>query len=408
MAAVSSPIAMPCRNRGFSLIELMVGVAIGLVLTLAIFQVLILSEGRKRSLTGVNDVSQSGAYSVYVIDRILRSAGSGYAQGLSRVGGCRISARLPAATGETLPRVNAFPAPFSAVPREQRLAPVVIFPGASDTGSDVIMVMSGASGYGEVLADVQPSSIGAADLRLANTIGYRAGDLVMIAGGDECLLSQVSAAKPVCAGEPTSPTPTTACGPLLPLAGDYFTAAGTHTSLAALNGVVGATTFTLGNPGAGNLPEFTLLGVGENSTLFRHDLLLTNGQNTSEPVAEGVRVLRAVYGIDTNNDGVLDAWQSPSAAGWDGASLMNGSALSNQRLRQIVAVRVGLVLRSALVEKEIQAGVPVAPETLTLFGDLPVPASDKEVDLTATGENRNQRHRTVEVTVPLRNILMLP
>jgi type IV pilus assembly protein PilW len=394
------------RGRGFSLIELMVGVAIGLVLTLAIFQVLVASEGRKRSLTGVNDVSQSGAYSVYVLDRILRSAGTGYAQGLEQVGGCRISGRLPPATGETLPRINAFPAPFTAVPTTQRLAPVVVFPDASDTGSDVIMVMSGASGYGEVLANVQPSSIGAAELRLTNTIGYRAGDLVMIAGGGECLLSQVSAAKAPCAGDPASPTPTTVCGPLLPLAGDYFTAAGTNTSLAALNGVAGVTTFTLGNPGTGNLPEFTLLGVGANSTLFRHDLLLANGQNVSEPVSEGVRVLRAVYGIDTNGDGVLDAWQSPGVGGWDGATLMNGSAVSNARLRQIVAVRVGVVLRSALVEREVEPGVPVAPASVTLFGDLPA-ANHVTVDLTQAGENRNQRHRTVELTVPLRNILML-
>ncbi|MBS0433306.1 MAG: PilW family protein [Proteobacteria bacterium] len=394
------------RNRGFSLIELMVGVAIGLVVTLAIFQVLIASEGRKRSLTGVNDVSQSGAYSVYVLDRILRSAGSGYAQGLDQVGGCRISARLPPATGETLPRANAFPAPFTAVPRTQRLAPVVIFPGASDAGSDVIMVMSGASGYGEVLSSVQPGSIGAADLRLTNTIGYRAGDLVMIAGGGECLLSQVSAAKAPCAGDPAAPTGSTVCGPLLPLAGNYFTAAGTNTSLAALNGVAGVSTFTIGNPGTGNLPEFTLIGVGANSTLFRHDLLLANGQNTSEPISDGVRVMRAVYGIDTNNDGVLDTWQSPGAGGWDAATLMNGSAVSNQRLRQIVAIRVGLVLRSALIEREIEPGVPVAPANLTLFGDLPAPIPIT-VDLTQPGENRNQRHRTVELTVPLRNILML-
>lgn len=393
-------------SRGFSLIELLVGVVIGLVLTLAIFQVLVASEGRKRSLTGVNDVSQSGAYSVYVLDRVLRSAGTGFAQGLDRVGGCRISARLPPATGETLPRTNAFPAPFTAVPRMQRLAPVVVFPGASDAGSDVIMVMSGASGYGEVLSNVQPSSIGAADLRLTNTIGYRAGDLVMIAGGGECLLSQVDVAKTPCAGDPASPTPTTTCGPLLPLAGNYFTAAGPHTSLAALNGVAGATTFTIGNPGTGNLPEFTLLGVGANSTLFRHDLLLGNGQNASEPVSEGVRVLRAVYGIDTNNDGVLDAWQSPGVGGWDGATLMDGSAVSNARLRQIVAVRVGVVLRSALIEQEVEPGVPVAPANLTLFGDLPAP-NPVTVDLTLPGENRNQRHRTVELTVPLRNILML-
>ena len=394
------------RARGFSLIELMVGVAIGLVVTLAIFQVLVASESRKRSLTGVNDVSQSGAYGVYAIDRILRSAGTGYAQGLDRVGGCRISARLPVATGETLPRANPFPAPFTAVPQGQRLAPVVIFANASDAGSDVLMVMSGASGYGEVLANVQPGSIGAADLRLTNTIGYRAGDLMMIAGGGECLISQVDAAKPLCAGQIGAPTGTTVCGPLLPLGGDYFTSNGPNTSLATLNGVAGVFTFTLGNPALGNPPEFTLLGVGANSTLFRHDLLLSNGQNVSEPIAEGVRVLRAVYGVDTNNDGVLDGWQSPVDAGWDAASLMNGSVVSNQRLRQIVAVRVGMVLRSSVIEKEVSPGVPVAPANLTLFGDLPVPVSVQNVDLTQAGENRNMRHRTVEVTVPLRNLLL--
>ena len=401
--------AIHCRSwqvRGFSLIELMVGVAIGLVITLAIFQVLVASESRKRSLTGVNDVSQSGAYGVYAVDRILRSAGTGYAQGLDRVGGCRISARLPAATGETLPRANPFPAPFTAVPQGQRLAPVVIFANASDTGSDVIMVMSGASGYGEVLANVQPGSITATDLRLTNTIGYRAGDVMMIAGGGECLLSQVAPSKPLCAGQIGAPTGTTVCGPLLPLGGVYFTSSGTSTSLAALNGVAGVFTFTLGNPGQGNPPEFTLLGVGANSTLFRHDLLLSNGQNTSEPIAEGVRVLRAVYGVDTNNDGVLDGWQSPVDAGWDAATLTNGSAASNQRLRQIVAVRVGMVLRSSVVEKEVAPGVPVAPANLTLFGDLPVPVSVQNVDLTQAGENRNLRHRTVEITVPLRNLLL--
>ena len=91
----------------------------------------------------------------------------------------------------------------------------------------------------------------------------------------------------------------------MPLAGAYFTSTGTHTSLAALNASDPAFTFTLGNPTNGNPPEFTLLGVGANSTLFRHDLLLTNGAPpASEPVSEGVRVLRAVYGIDTNADGI--------------------------------------------------------------------------------------------------------
>jgi len=394
-------------QRGFSLVELMVGVAIGLVVTLAIFQVLVASEGRKRSLTGVNDVSQSGAYSVYAIDRLLRSAGTGFAEGMDRVGGCRLNARLPLASGESLPRVNPFPAPFTGMPRFQRLAPVLIFPGASDAGSDVIMVMSGASGYGEVLATVQAGTITGSDLQLTNTIGYRAGDLVMIAGGGECLLSEVDAAKPPCAGDPASPTLTTVCGPQLPLSGTYFTDVAAHTSLATLNGISGVSTFTLGNPSRGNPPRFLMLGVGAGSTLFAHDLLLATGVNVSEPIAEGVQDMRAVYGIDTNNDGVLDAWQSPTvASGWDGETLMNGSGVSNGRLRQIVAIRVGLVMRSALVERELEAGVPVAPASLRLFGDLPA-ANQVTIDLTQPGQNRNQRHRTIEITVPLRNILML-
>ena len=93
------------------------------------------------------------------------------------------------------------------------------------------------------------------------------------------------------------------------------------------------------------------------------------------------------------------------SGGWDGATLMNGSAASNTLLRQIVAVRVGLVLRSALIERELQPGVPVAPASLPLFGDLPA-ANQMTVDLTRPGENRNQRHRTVEITVPIRNFLM--
>ena len=131
---------------------------------------------------------------------------------------------------------------------------------------------------------------------------------------------------------------------------------------------------------------------------------LLNGLNISEPMAEGVRELHAVYGLDTNDDGILDTWQSPTG-NWAGPALMDGSAASNLRIRQIVAIRVGLVLRSALVEREISPGVPVAPANLSLFSDLPAP-NPVTVDLTRAGENRNQRHRTVEITVPLRNFLM--
>lgn len=394
------------RSRGFSLVELLVAVAIGLVVTLAVFGVLAASEGRKRTSVALNDTNQSGAYAAYTVDRIVRSAGTGYAQGWPKVGSCRLSAALTPAA-ETLPRTAAFPAPFTAIPQTVRLAPVVIFAGGSTTGSDVLMVMSGAAGFGEAPAAVLPGAITATQVLLANTIGLRANDLVLLAGGGECLLSQVASTKAVCAGDPTSPATNTTCGQQLPLGGSYYTATGAHTSLTALAGMTNVNAFSIGNA-TNNRPQFQLLGVGADSTLFRHDLLLLDGAGTAataEPIAEGVRELHAVYGLDTNDDGMLDTWQNPTATGWTGAALMDGSAQSSTRLRQIVALRVALVMRSALIERELAASVPVAPASMPLFGDLPT-AVQTTVDLTRTGENRNQRHRVIELTIPVRNLLM--
>jgi type IV pilus assembly protein PilW len=107
--------------------------------------------------------------------------------------------------------------------------------------------------------------------------------------------------------------------------------------------------------------------------------------------------LRAVYGIDENDDGVRDGWASPSAAGWTSASLLNGSATATNLLRSIVAVRIGLILRTSAPDKEV-----VSPTELKLFSDL---GGALEQTRTLTADERLFRHRTVELTVPLRNVL---
>lgn len=394
---MTRPSSLRARSGGFSLIELLVSVVIGLVITLVLFTVLSDSEARKRTATSSNDAGQSGTYAAYAIDKLVRGSGSGYALAWQRLGGCRLNAQLPAATAERWPRTGALPAPFTALPQQMRLAPVVIFDGASDAGSDVLVVMSGAAGFAEAPSPVVPGSITAVQVGLPNSLGFRANDLVMLAGGGECLLTQVAAAKPICAGDPGGGT--TQCPAGIPLGGTYYTAAGTFTSLAALGALADVRAFSIGNPTT-NRPRFEAVGVGANSTLFSHDLLLLDPQNVSQPIAEGVRELHAVYGLDTNNDGILDRWQSPVAPDWDGPTLMNGTAASNARLRQIVAVRVGLIMRSTLVERDV-----VAPTQIRLFNDLPA-ANQVTVDLTRAGENRNQRHQPIEVTIPLRNLLM--
>ncbi|MCU0775228.1 MAG: prepilin-type N-terminal cleavage/methylation domain-containing protein, partial [Ideonella sp.] len=80
------------RSRGLTLIELLVALAIGLILTLAIVAVLNRGEGLRRTTTTLNDVNQSANTIAYLMDRTLRSAGSGYAQRWRETFGCQIFA----------------------------------------------------------------------------------------------------------------------------------------------------------------------------------------------------------------------------------------------------------------------------------------------------------------------------
>jgi type IV pilus assembly protein PilW len=74
-------------------------------------------------------------------------------------------------------------------------------------------------------------------------------------------------------------------------------------------------------------------------------------------------------------------------------------------MRQIVAVRVALLMRSASKEKDV-----VSPGTLTLFDgvlDASKNSLAQTVTLSAT-EDQYYRYRVVEFTIPLRNMLLLP
>lgn len=396
-----------CRSAGFSLVELLVAMAIGLIATLAITTVLLRSEGSKRSTTSVNDLNQTGAFTAYVLDRALRNAGTGFTQNWSTTYGCLLNASrssvqmLPIVA---LPSTSAF-ANVTAAAMPVRLAPVVIGKGlAPGTGGDVLMVMSGTGGASELPLTVTPGSVGLSQLMVANTLGYKANDVILLVdsavpGG--CLVEQI--------GPTLGATPQ-----VVPLAGTYYTATGSTSNLLSF----GSSTLMahLGTDGS-NPPQFQLFGVGENNTLFSYDLL----QASEQAVADGVVEMRAIYGLDTGTppNGRINAWVDPVAgSGYEASVLLNGSAVSRTRLRQIVAVRVGFFMRTALEERSpVASGTGVAAEgysqatgtTLTLFDDA---VNSSGVSLrqtrTLTGTDLNFRFRTTEVTVPLLNVLNAP
>jgi type IV pilus assembly protein PilW len=115
-----------------------------------------------------------------------------------------------------------------------------------------------------------------------------------------------------------------------------------------------------------------------------------------QALADGVVALYAVYGVDTDSNGVVDTWIDPAATGYAIGTLM----LAPDTMRHIVAARIALVMKSSLFEKE-----RVAPDSLTVFSDL---ATDRQRTLTIAASDQNFRYRVIDTTIPLRNMLLLP
>ena len=63
-------------QRGVGLVEIMVGVVIGLIAILVIYQVFALSEGIKRNTTAVGDSQQNGLFTSFTLGVELANAGN--------------------------------------------------------------------------------------------------------------------------------------------------------------------------------------------------------------------------------------------------------------------------------------------------------------------------------------------
>jgi type IV pilus assembly protein PilW len=389
------------RIRGITLIEVLVSLLVSSLISLAVMGVISLVETSKRRTIAGSDLGQVGAYVQSALERTLRSAGSGLTQSAAYAFGCQLHA---ARTGvQILPRIGsttALPAPFTNVTTGTtgvfRLAPVVIAsgqttPAVSGQPSDVLIVMSGQSGQSENATPFVADAL-ANTLLLSHSVGMNPNDVLLVAdqqptatGTSPCLIEQVA----------TTFNPVTAGGTVT-LAGTYATT-GLGPAVLTDYSVV-SQVLNLGNVATGNPPTLQLIGVGDSNTLYTYDLLQTTAAPL-QPMADGVLEMHALYGIDTSGDQRIDQWVTPTGT-YAIASLMDGSLAANARLRTIVAVRVGWLLRSTA-----QEGSTVAPTSLRLFADL---GDALTYTRSLSAAERRYRHRTLESTIPLRNLLITP
>jgi len=414
-----------------TMIELLVAMAIGVIVTLAVSQLLYTTENFKRSTTSTNDADQTGAYAVHALDRALRSAGSGIAQSAassSQAGvlGCRLNA------GSFLPRTTAYPAPFAtnflggAAPTALRVAPVLIGAGQSDNQglgvggtlvpSDVLVVM-GASGAAGGVTRANYGAGSSTSIVLESTVGFNQYDVLLISqsGTTDCLLEEVAA------------VPSSSALTLSNNATSYpYYTTGSTTTLSTLDSSTASFITPLGNaapptaasPASPNNIQFTLFGVGTNNTLYSYDLLqnqyYVQGQganNTSQAIADQVVQMNAIYGVATTaNPSVFNNWANPSDTThhYDIASVMTTPA--TQQL--IVAVRVAIVVRGEYVDANNNnaanggsGSTVISAPTLTIFSGL---VDGYGVSLAKTLTLSQQyRYRVFEFTVPLRDMILL-
>lgn len=114
------------RHAGFSLVELMIGLLLGMLAIIVIMQVFSVSEGYKRATTGGDDAQNNGAIALYELQRNVRQSGLG--TGAFPIIGCNVQLRA----GVTLNALSPLTINHASIPAAAR-----------DADTDTLLVVTG-------------------------------------------------------------------------------------------------------------------------------------------------------------------------------------------------------------------------------------------------------------------------
>ncbi|VWX59515.1 conserved hypothetical protein [Burkholderiales bacterium 8X] len=367
-------------QRGISLIEMMVGVAIGILCVLVILQLLTAWESRKRTATSGSGAQMSGTLAQFTLDRDLRLAGYGFGTATNDVMGCTVGAfNTERSAG------NSF---------NFALRPVQITKGADD-GPDEIRVLYGNSAY--FVASQPVTGAAAITKTLKSREGFNLGDRVLMTGNTpmNCELLEVT-------GYSIADTFT-----IEHEAGKTYIGAGGVAKNSTMNKVGGTgTLFTKGR--VFNLGPSPVLSVWKanplTGTLSRFNWLNEDDTGAVE-VSSDVVSLKAQYGIDANANGMVEVgeWTDTTTAATDWT--------------KVLAVRFAILVRSKQFERPVTNGgvstavTPTAPTWAN--GAFVLKNVDQTADsgssaiagAAAANNWRNYRYRVYEGIVPLRNMI---
>lgn len=372
------------HGHGFTLVELMVAMALGLITTLIIAQVLIASEGNRRTAMEGSDAQVNGSVGLYSVSRDLQMAGYGI---ISHAGalGCPIKAKHG-----------------SAATLDFTLAPVSISNDAN--GNPTLRVLSAGRSSFSVPMMLKADHSGTSSAFTVNsTLGVSDGDVVMVVpsawtAASWCSVYQVAQV----AG--TNPLNSTSVPH----------AAGSNSwNQPADAGVAPSTSYTADNAFLVNLGRMVLREYRvNNNNLVMRELQADGTWGDEQILASSIVTMRVLYGRDTSaaRDGIVDVYDNSTPTTADGWS-------------RVLTVRIALVARSEQRERNTTDGTAGAVTTDDPLWDVgtATPVSGTEdcpgsetrqclsLPLPRNGNDDTEwqqyRYKVYDTVVPLRNVL---
>jgi type IV pilus assembly protein PilW len=373
-------------QAGFSLVELMVGLVIGLLATLVIMQIFTAFEGQKRTTSGTSDAQTSGSVGLYSLQRDVQLAGYG----------------LPLYDEDNMPlKCLAIPTvdhdgDGGALTPPISMSPIDITDGVAATDSDIVTIRYSTSATGGIPVIVVGTPLVGMPATVDNNMacldididgdGNRDGDVVYAVTGNNCAATRVNDARLV-----SIDTRAVA---------DFA-----NITLVSNAGVVDKTKLSC-------LHKWNEISYQVDTTVATNPQLTrldTFNNITPAAIVSGIVNIQAQYGISANpTSNQVTQWVDATGA-WATA------VMTQDNRNRIKAVRVAIVARNGLLEKlpAVSAACSsnaVANPTGVCAWDAtsanPVIASPAPViDLTNTASWNQYRYKVYETIIPIRNMI---
>jgi type IV pilus assembly protein PilW len=362
MIALRSALPRPIGQQGFSLIEIMVAMTIGLVLMGGLVQIFISNKQTYRVQEAMARLQENGRFALDLITNDLRASGF---RGCNARRTMESYNRLNGAAGSLLWDYD-FPLQGFEATSSSAWTPALTstpFSGALG-GRDVITIRHGIGSPLLLAEDVSPST---ADVKVLRPSGLVAGNIVVVSNCNNASVFQVTGITANTGSTPptdslahaASGTPGNASNDLL----QVF-----RTNLSNVEATQVATSTYFINTGAAGVPSLFL---------DRRD-----GVNaTAQEVVEGVQDMQVLYGLDT--DTATDDYKDRVPNRYVTAdNVVTGST----NWSHVVSIKIDLLLQST------ENNLADSPQTYTFNGTTTTPGtSDKRL------------RRVFSATVDLRN-----